>query len=64
MAKISTTEMRKRKEAVDKAKEEISKLYRLKEAGTITEAQYFLQRLPYLEVIGTRQLYDDTGKMK
>lgn len=61
---LSTTEQKKRKEAVDNAKEEISKLYRMKEAGTITEDQYCLRRLPYLEIIGTRHWYDDTGRLK
>lgn len=60
----TTTEQKKRKDAVDKAKEEISRLFRLKEAGSITEDQYYLQRLPYLEIIGTRQMYDDTGRFK
>lgn len=64
MARLSTTEQRKRREKIDKAKEEISKLYRLKEAGTITEDQYYLSRLPYLEIIGTRNMYDDTGRFK
>lgn len=64
MARLSTTEQRKHREKIDKAKEEISRLYRLKEAGIITEDEYYLNRLPYLEVFGTRHMYDDTGRFK
>jgi len=64
MARYDTTEQKKRREEVDKAKEELSKLWRLKEAGTITEDEYCLQRLPYVTILGTRSMYDNTGHFK
>jgi len=63
MGKYSATEQRKRKAKIDEAKEKISTLYHLKEAGTITEDQYCLQRIPHLEVLGTRHMYDSTGHL-
>ena len=54
----------KAKTPTDKAKEEIVNLLNLWKAGTITQQQYEVGRLKFVEVLGTRHFYNDDGTLK
>ncbi len=64
MPKPTATEQRARRAIIDEAKAELSYLFRSKEDGLVTEEEYRLKRLPFLEIIGTRAWYDDEGNIK
>ncbi len=64
MAKLSSTKQKKAKDKIDDAKAEIVKLLALHHQGVLTWEEYCLKRLPFIEVIGTRQMYDERGNLK
>lgn len=60
----TATQQRAHKKKIDEARHQIYLLFEKFIEKEVTWDEYCLLRLPYLEILGTRSLYDETGQRK